>query len=180
MTSSTSLIGVIGFRILEWMKERVTDPILQRRSLEETRAMLRLLALAMRADGTDTPAERNLYDYLLARIPKSWRSSDGAPLWQAIELELIGLPDEAARLNVARKTAIELQDPELRRKVYQMLEMIFQAEPTNPVTYRRWHAAMGEALQIPPDEQERLAADAASDYEFRVRREVESLQIEDS
>lgn len=175
MSEKTTLLGLLGMRVLEWMKERMTEPVLQRRSEQETRAMLRLLFLAMQADGESSESERSLVEYLLARIPKSWRSQEGAPLWQTIENELLGLPDEPSRLEIARKTAQELTDPQLQRKVYEMLEMLFQATPTRPEVYRRWHAAMGEALSIPEDEQESLAAAAAREYEFRLRREVEAL-----
>jgi hypothetical protein len=60
-----------------------------------------------------------------------------------------------------------------------MVEMIFQASPTPPDVYHRWHSRLAEALQIPPEEQETRAAAAASEYHFRIKIDVSSVFDED-
>jgi len=168
----------IGQWLLEWLKERMTEPVFQGRSLHETQSLLRLLVHAMQADGDDSVAEQQLVEFLAAHIPKSWRLSDGAPLWQAITAEAQAIDTEGDRLAAACAAAASLEDAELRRRAYEMAEMIFQATPTAPAVYRRWHAPLATALQIPEDQREAWAAAAARDYEFRLRHEVAELFVD--
>lgn len=169
----------IGRWLLEWLKERMTEPVFQGRSLDETRELIRLLTLVMKADGDDSTAEQQLVEFLVTHLPKSWRLSGGQPLWQVISAEGDALPGEAERLRAATQAAEALSDPDLRMRAFEMAEMIFQATPTPPAVYRRWHQPLADALQIPPDQREQRAAAAASDYQFRLRHEVADLFAEE-
>lgn len=70
----------IGQRLLGRLTERVTEPVSQQRSLEETRALMRLLTMVMMADGEDSAAGQQLLEFLMTNLPKSWRLEEGQPM----------------------------------------------------------------------------------------------------
>jgi len=172
----------IGEKLLRWLKENATDPVFQGRSMEESRALIRIILLVMRADDHVSAEEEQLVEFLMAHIPRSHvRTETHRSLGDAVEDELRMLRtqspnDREVLLNAATQAAAQLTDPALRQRAYEMAEMVFQATPTDSATYRAWHTPLADALQLKEEVREDLAAAAAREYHFRLRREIAALK----
>jgi len=156
--------------LIDQIQQRTADPVFQDRSKTQTSALVRLLLLVLLADGDRDPAEKRLFAFLLAQIPRTW-----GDVGRIVEAEIAVVQTEPERLELARQSALSLGDRGLKRKAYEMTEMMFQATPTDAETYRRWHGVLAVALDIPIDQRESLAGKAASDYLFRIRRDIETI-----